>query len=362
MVREISVSLDRRSYRVVTAPFSAWQRLALPELQGRGTHGLLVTDDNVGPLHAERVRSFFASRGLECRVLSLRPGEATKDISSLLSLVDDCLNYRLRRDGWIVALGGGVIGDLAGLAAALYLRGIAFVQVPTSLLAMADASVGGKVAVNYAGAKNVFGTFHQPSLVLTSPEFLVTLTEEHIANGMAEVIKAGVIGDPALFDLATRESARIWARDPEVLGEVIERSVSVKARIVAQDERDEGLRQVLNLGHTIGHALEAATGFTRPLHGEAVGLGMLAACRLSVALGLAVRSLPEQVETALRLHRLPVTWAGVSWEDLQPWLGRDKKAREDGLTFVLTGGFGDVRVRERIPMAEVRRAADSILA
>jgi 3-dehydroquinate synthase len=207
----------------------------------------------------------------------------------------------------------------------------------------------------------VVGTFHQPRLVLTSPDFLGTLPEEHFANGLAEVIKAAIIGDPILFGLLETEADRIWRRDPAMLEEVIARSVAVKARIVERDEREEGLRQVLNLGHTLGHAFEAATGFSRPLHGEAVALGMLAACRLSAALGIAGEEVAGAVEAALSRHRLPTSWAGVSWEDLQPWLGRDKKARENGLTFVLVGGIGDVRIREQVPEFDVRQAALSVL-
>jgi 3-dehydroquinate synthase len=266
----------------------------------------------------------------------------------------------MMRDSWVVALGGGVIGDLAGFAAATYLRGIALLQIPTSLLAMADSSVGGKVGIDYGGVKNLIGAFHQPSLVLTSPGFLTTLPDPEYANGMAEVIKAALIGSPSLLQLLETEAEAIWKRDRSILEELLVESVTVKARIVEQDERESGIRQLLNLGHTFGHAFEAWGHFERLRHGEAVAIGLVAACQLSVLQGIASIGLRERIETLVRRYRLPTRLPGGRWEAIEPWLRFDKKAREAGGTFVLTKDIGDVSVQRQVPEASVREAAQYV--
>ena len=362
MSREICISLQDRSYRIVVAGHECWAGLALPELREQGRRAVLVTDERVGPLWSQFVRDSLTLKAMEVSEIRVPDGEPSKDLGTLGLLLDAFLRAGLRRDGWVVALGGGVVGDLAGFAAATYLRGISLLQIPTTLLAMADSSVGGKVAVNYGGAKNLAGAFYQPRLVLTSPGFLSTLPDEELANGLAEVIKVAIVGDAGLFDLLESRTDAIWARDPQVLEELIARSASAKARIVAQDELEQGLRQLLNLGHTLGHALEAATGFAGLRHGEAVGVGLVAACHLSVLLGIAPEAHRARVERLLARHRLPTRCQVVRWEDLKPWLHHDKKAREDGWTFVLTGGVGDARVHRRVPEASVREAAAYVLA
>lgn len=333
----------------------------MPELSRQGRSAVLVTDENVGPLWTERVLRSLTRLGLEPREIRIPAGEATKVLGTVERIYGALLEGGVKRDGWVIALGGGVVGDVAGFAAATYLRGVAWLQIPTSLLAMADASVGGKVGVDYGGGKNLVGTFHQPGLVLTSPGFLSTLPDRELANGLAEVIKAAIIGDLDLFALMESQAAPIWKRDPSVLEELIGRSVEVKARIVEMDERETGRRQLLNLGHTIGHALEAATGFSVLGHGEAVAIGLVAACQLSFLLGLLPAADRDRVERLLAMHRLPTRLPNVGWRDVEPWLKMDKKGRETGGTYVLTAGIGDVSVHRQVPEHSVREAAAYVL-
>ncbi len=288
-----------------------------------------------GPLWGELVRDSLRVLGLDVHEVWAPAGESSKDLSHLPLLYDSFLAAGLKRDGWVIALGGGVVGDLAGFAAATYLRGVAFIQIPTTLLAMADASIGGKVGVNYGGGKNLVGAFHQPRLVLTSPSFLSTLSDPELANGLAEVIKAAIIGDEELFDLLEKQAEKIWSRDPEVLEDLIERAAAVKARIVGRDEREQGERQLLNLGHTFGHALEAAGDFDRLRHGEAVAIGLVAACQLSILAGLADESFRDRVVSLLVSHRLPTHCPWASWKDIAALVGPGQEVH---------GGGGDLRV------------------
>jgi 3-dehydroquinate synthase len=362
MSRQIPVHLGERSYRVLIGLPSEWAGEGLEELSSSGRTAVLVADERVGSLWSQPVREALGAEGLDLHEVWIPPGEGSKDLTRLPLLYDSFLAAGLKRDGWVVALGGGVVGDLAGFAAATYMRGIAFIQVPTSLIAMADASVGGKVGVNYGGGKNLVGAFHQPRVVLTSPSFLSTLPDPELANGLAEVIKAAIIGDEDLFLLLEERVEEIWRRDPRVLEELIARAVAVKATLVARDERDDGERQLLNLGHTIGHALEAVGGFSRLRHGEAVALGLVAACQLSILMGLADEEFRDRVIALLGRHRLPTRCPWASWQEVEPWLSIDKKAREEGGTYVLTGGIGDVSVHRRVPGVTVQQAAALILA
>jgi 3-dehydroquinate synthase len=362
LTRVVDVSLGDRSYRVLVGAPQTWIATAPHEFSERGRRALLVTDAHVGPLWAAPVAEVLANAGLQLEILQLAAGEATKDLTNLSRIYDACHRIGIKRDGWLVALGGGVIGDLTGFAAATWLRGIGWIQIPTSLLAMADASVGGKTGVNHGGLKNVVGAFHQPRLVLAAPEFLRTLPEEEFANGLAEVIKAAIIGDPSLFELLESQERPIWEGNPEILTDLITRSVAVKARIVGQDETEQGVRALLNLGHTLGHAIEAAGGFSRYRHGEAVAIGMVAALQLSILQGIATPEYRDRVERLLRLHRLPTRCEGIGWADLEPILHHDKKAREGGLTYVLTGGIGDVTVHRQVTEASVREAAGYVAA
>lgn len=359
MGRDVSVPLGSRTYRVVIVGTEAWGTIPLPEL--RWKRAALVTDDRVGPLWSKTILNWLLGNGIQTSETRIPEGEGSKDLQQIASLYRSFSESGIRRGDCVIALGGGVVGDVAGFAAATYLRGIEYMQIPTSLLAMVDSSVGGKVGVNLDGVKNLVGSFHQPKLVLTSTEFLSTLEDRHLANGLAETIKVALVGDADLFLLLEREARSVWRRDRERLEEIIARSVTVKARIVAEDEDEKlGARMVLNLGHTLGHALESVTGYAM-LHGEGVAIGLVAACQLSFLLGIAPMDHRARVEAVLREHRLPIRARGVQWDALVPFLNRDKKIRGEGWTFVLTGGVGDVRVLQRVPEASVREAAAYVL-
>jgi len=355
---EITVPLGGRSYRVLLRDVGLWSALDLPEF--RWKRAVLVTDSRVGPLWSRPVMEWLGGRGTEVREVRVPEGEESKDFRRLPEIYEPFLDFDLGRNGCVVVLGGGVVGDLGGFAAATYLRGIDLIQIPTSLLAMVDSSVGGKVGVNHGGAKNMIGAFHQPRLVVISPGFLATLADPHLANGLAEAIKTGMIGDPDLFVLLEEKVEAVWTRDPVVIEEMVARSISVKSRIVAEDERESGVRMLLNLGHTVGHAIEGATGF-RLRHGEAVAIGLVAACQLSVLLGIAQPSHRDRVERVLSTHRLPTRVRGLMWESILPFLKKDKKIRDGDWTFVLTGGVGDARVLHQVPHTSVREAVAYVL-
>jgi 3-dehydroquinate synthase len=279
----------------------------------------------------------------------------------LQRVYDHLLTHRIRRDGTLAVFGGGVLGDVAGFAAATWQRGIRFVQIPTTLLAQVDSSVGGKTGVNYREHKNLIGCFHQPSAVLISPEWLNSLPPREFRSGLAEVIKCGIIRDPELLTLLEAEA-------PERIGhsvnleEVLARALTVKAEIVAADERDRGLRRLLNFGHTVGHALESATGFTTYLHGEAVAIGMLAALHLSVRVaGLA----PEErlrIERLLARYGIETHSSTADLDTIQRYLDLDKKVESEGGVWVLTERLGTATVAHRISEELVREAISSILA
>lgn len=287
----------------------------------------LITDDNVGPLHAESVRASLNEAGFEVHDMSVPAGEASKSPAQLQSLLEQMLDARLSRKDIVLTLGGGVVGDLGGLAAASFMRGIDFVQVPTSLLAQVDASVGGKVAIDLPAGKNLWGAFHFPRVVIIDPNFLRTLDQRQLASGIAEMLKHGALFSAAHFDEIVAGAPAILAHDTETTARLVAASVAYKATCVAKDPRETDAsasgRVVLNLGHTVGHALESLSNFEL-LHGEAVGLGLLATARISQSLSGAPASLAEQMRRGLDAAQLPT--------DLDAWV--DKVGRGALITFM----------------------------
>jgi 3-dehydroquinate synthase len=303
---------------------------------GPAGRAVLVTDENVWPLYGEAVRESLATAGHEIAEVVLPAGEQHKTLASAEGLYGTFYERRLRRTDVVVALGGGVIGDLAGYAAATYLRGVRLVQVPTTLLAMVDASVGGKVAVDFRAGKNHVGTFYQPQLVLADPATLVSLPERELRNGAAEVIKYGFLGAGGLLE---RIAAGVDGSTFDV--ELIADCVAAKAAVVSRDEREEGgERQVLNLGHTIGHAVEAAAGFGGRPHGEAVGLGLRATLWLSERLAGLSADEAARGNEILSAARLPERLEGTDADRVIGLVQRDKKAGPSGVEFVLLSAFG----------------------
>jgi 3-dehydroquinate synthase len=340
------VRLGKRSYEVriaeglVDGVGPALRELADP------SGVVVVTDTNVRALYAERAQRSLARAGIEAATLEVPPGEKSKSVERLAWLWDAMLEHGLDRKGAVVALGGGVVGDLAGFAAATVLRGVAFLQVPTTLLAQVDSSVGGKTGIDLARGKNLAGAFWQPVGVLVDPATLRTLPGRELRAGLAEVVKTGVIRSKPLFDLCERRAEDMLGLDADALGEAVRRCCSVKARVVGRDERDtSGERAVLNFGHTVGHAVEAAAGLGSVLHGEAVSVGMVAAGRLSLKLGLWGEGPQARLEGLLARLGLPVGLGdlpgpGLDPDDVLRRLRADKKAVAGEVYFVLPSRLG----------------------
>ena len=330
----------------------------LPELGARIAalgHGriVIVTDETVAALHGPTVLAALEGAGVRARLLTVPPGEASKSFAELERVIDRLLAFGLDRRDLIVALGGGVVGDLAGLAAALYMRGIDFVQVPTTLLAQVDSSVGGKTAIDTPRGKNLVGAFHQPRLVVADIELLATLPARQLRSGWAEVLKHGLICDPAFFDWLAGEGAKGATGDPTALHKAVVRSVEIKSAIVGEDQKETGRRALLNLGHTFGHALEADLAFDETVltHGEAVALGCALAFRFSAFIDVCDPDEAARVGRVIKAAGLPARLDQVgafSAKALIKRMAGDKKAEGGRLTLVLARAIGDAFVDKAV--------------
>jgi 3-dehydroquinate synthase len=345
-MQTLTVELGERSYPILIGS----GLLSAPTvLAGHIPAGdvLLISNTVVAPLYAQRVR-----RGLPGRRLIeviLPDGEAHKTLESANRIFDVAVANRFARDAVIVALGGGVVGDLAGFAAACYQRGIDFVQLPTTLLADVDSSVGGKTAVNHPGGKNMIGAFHQPRAVIIDTDLLATLPPRELRAGLAEVIKYGLIWDAAFFDWIEANLDAVLARDAAALTHLIHRSCQIKAEIVGRDEREHGERALLNFGHTFGHAIEVATGYTDWLHGEAVGLGMLLAADLSQRTGALPAADARRLLALMARAGLPVEAPPIGADRAFDYMRRDKKVKAGRVRLILLRGIGAAQVTGDYP-------------
>ena len=300
---------------------------------------MVVTNEVVAPLYLDAVLSALGSYDVNLQVIP--DGEQNKTLDTFQSLLDAAVSRRMARDSTIIALGGGVVGDIAGFAAACFQRGVRFVQIPTTLLAQVDSSVGGKTAVNHPGAKNMIGAFHQPACVIADTATLDTLPERELAAGLAEVVKYGLIRDPDFFSWIERNANALRGRDPEALAYAVERSCVNKAEVVSEDERESGARALLNLGHTFGHAIEAGLGYGQWLHGEAVAAGMCMAGDLSVRMGwLDAAELDRTCDLLARLGLPTRAPADLDAAVMRELMGFDKKVRGGRLRLVLLRGIG----------------------
>jgi 3-dehydroquinate synthase len=321
---------------------------------------VVVTDETVALHHGERLTAALEAGGVSTDLIAIPPGEGSKSFAGLEALCDQLLALKLDRGDVITAFGGGVVGDLAGFAAAIYKRGIDFIQIPTTLLAQVDSSVGGKTAIDTPRGKNLIGAFHQPRAVLADLDVLATLPVREVRAGYAEVIKYGLLGDAAFFAWLEAERADVLALKVGPLSHAVARSVEMKAEIVAQDERETGRRALLNLGHTFAHALESETGYGDALlHGEAVGIGCALAFRFSAALGLCTAEAAHRCERAIAAAGLPVRLdelAGAPFgvEALIGHMRQDKKAQAGGLTFVLARDIGQAFMARDVDVAALR--------
>jgi 3-dehydroquinate synthase len=354
----IEVALGDRSYPVLIEQGLLDRAGAHLAPLARDGRLVVISEENVWAAQGPR---FLAGLGnLRAEPIILPPGEGTKSWAQLAALVDRLLEAGVERSDHIVALGGGVIGDLVGFAAAILKRGCGFVQVPTSLLAQVDSSVGGKTAINTPAGKNLVGAFHQPSLVLIDPACLDTLPPREVRAGYAEIVKCGLIGDPDFFTWCEANGAALLAGDAEARAHAIAKSVAFKAAIVTEDEREtSGRRALLNLGHTFGHALEAETGFSDALlHGEAVALGTALAFRFSARRGLCSKSDAARVSTHLATVGLPTELAVGTGESLAAHMAHDKKASGGRVPFILARGIGEAFVDRNVDLGEVAAFLD----
>ncbi|MCO5107822.1 MAG: 3-dehydroquinate synthase [Burkholderiaceae bacterium] len=350
-VRELRVSLGERSYPILIGPGLLGRSDALSKL-AQGRQVAVVTNDTVAALYEARLAASLA--GATTRLsIRLPDGEAYKNWESLDRIFERLLRERFDRQCLLVALGGGVIGDITGFAAAVYQRGVDFVQVPTTLLAQVDSSVGGKTAINHPLGKNMIGAFHQPKLVLADVETLRTLPPRELSAGLAEMIKHGAIADPGYLARLERDLAALRACDPAALADAVLRSCEIKAAVVAADEREAGVRATLNFGHTFGHAIEAGLGYGQWLHGEAVGAGMVMASDLSCRLGLLEAPVLERLRGTIAAAGLPVRGPAWSFERYVELMSVDKKAEQGTPKFVLLERLGAARV-QRVPDAALR--------
>ncbi|MGE3876462.1 MAG: 3-dehydroquinate synthase [Parvibaculaceae bacterium] len=355
----VAVELGSRSYEIAIGEGllkEAGQRLR-PLFRRPLT--AIVTDSHVAELHLDALRRSLAEAGIESKTIVLPAGEATKSYRHLADTCDGLLAAGIERRDLVIALGGGVIGDLAGFAAAILRRGVDFIQIPTTLLAQVDSSVGGKTGINSAHGKNLVGAFHQPRAVLIDIALLDTLPGRELAAGYAEVAKYGLLGDAGFFAWLEASAPAIFSGDAQARIKAITRSCEMKARIVAEDETETGVRALLNLGHTFGHALEAATGYSsRLLHGEAVAIGMAQAFRFSEKLGLIAHADAARVERHLRAAKLPTRLADIDGSLPEPRklleiMRQDKKAVAGKLTFILVRGVGEAFIARGVEEKDV---------
>ena len=352
--RTITVELGDRSYPIVIGSGLLGGNFDLGS-QLAGGDCLIVSNETVAPLYLDALQGNLFGKSVE--TLTLPDGEAFKTLQTMSGVLDKLVSSGANRDTTLIALGGGVVGDITGFAAACYMRGVAFIQVPTTLLAQVDSSVGGKTGVNHALGKNLIGAFHQPRIVLIDTATLDTLPDRELSAGLAEVIKAGAIADAGFFAWLESNMDALRARDPEAVAHAVQRSCEIKAEVVAEDEREAGRRAILNFGHTFGHAIEHCQGYGEWLHGEAVAAGMVMAAGLSELDPADV----ERLRALLRAANLPVDPPAVGSQAMLDAMGMDKKVLDKQLRFVVLEALGNAAITsdyDRSVLDDVLKAAD----
>jgi 3-dehydroquinate synthase len=349
----LQVALGERSYPIhIGAGLIGRADLYAPHVRNR--RAAIVTNATVAPLYAKQLEAALLAAGATCQRIELPDGEAHKDWLTLNKIFDALLEAQADRGTVIVALGGGVVGDMAGFAAATYQRGVPYLQVPTTLLAQVDSSVGGKTAINHPLGKNMIGAFHQPLAVIADTVTLETLAPREYAAGLAEIVKYGAIFDEPFLAWIEANADALRAREPAALGHAIRRSCEIKALIVAQDERESGVRALLNFGHTFGHAIESASGYGHVLHGEAVAAGMALAARFSARAGRISETDASRLVSALQKLGLQVEAPRFAPDVWLSYMGRDKKNEAGRITLILLDALGRAAIVKDTPPAELR--------
>jgi len=343
-VEQIKVALGERSYDITLGADILDTIGALCRELGLSGTAAVVTNTTIAPLFYDRVRAAMEAAGYRVVPVLLPDGEGHKNSATLNLIYDALVDASLDRGSFILALGGGVIGDMAGFAAASYLRGIPFVQLPTTLLSQVDSSVGGKTGINHPRGKNLIGAFYQPRAVLIDVATLDTLPEREYLSGLGEIVKYGAVLDGEFFTFLEQNTDLLLFRDKSALIHAVSRSCAIKARVVESDEREGGVRAVLNYGHTLGHAVETLTGYTRYLHGEAVAIGMVQAARISQHFGFCSEADRDRIESLVKALGLPTELPSFPARQYQEALSHDKKVRESGLLFICNLGIGEYRM------------------
>ncbi len=339
-LKALKVELGERSYNIFFGQGALTEIGRLARDLKLGDRAMVVTNATIGGYYLDPLKKSLAGEGFAVSSIEIPEGEEYKNIETLKYIFDSLVSDNLDRGSFLVALGGGVIGDITGFAAATYMRGISCIQVPTSLLAQVDSSVGGKTGINHEKGKNLIGAFHQPRIVLIDVNTLDTLPEREFISGLAEIVKYGIVFDKDFFDFISSNVKKLLARDKDCLMSVVSRSCELKANIVVQDEKESGLRATLNFGHTIGHAIESLTGYKTYLHGEAVSIGMVQAARISEKMGYSVAADTCRIVTLLEKLKLPVEIPPFSLESYVEAILHDKKVKDERITFVLNNGIG----------------------
>ena len=361
-MRKVRVDLGEKSYDILIGYGIEQEIIDFVRQAGFSRKSLLITDTDVGTLYGRKMQDILAQGGLEVTLVQIAAGEKSKSLTAANELFTRAIEAGLDRKSPIFALGGGVVGDLAGFVAASYMRGVPFVQLPTSLLAQVDSSVGGKVAVNHELGKNLIGAFYQPKAVFMELDYMSTLPQREIYTGLGEIIKYGIIYDEEFFRFLEENQEKVLALEPEALTHMIARSCEIKAAVVSEDEKEAGLRRILNFGHTIGHAIEKETGYVRYNHGEAVGTGMVGAAYISEKLGLIGPQEFDRVQKLVAAYKLPLKAAGVTVDNMYADIFHDKKTIGGKVTWVLMKSIGEVICRNDVPEAAVREAMAAVAA
>lgn len=346
-MRTLNVPLGDRSYPIHIGTGIVTQLDLLPEWLVRNKVAV-ITNSTIAPLYLKNYADGLRARGVACIEIVVPDGEAYKSWETLNTIFDALLSNRCERSTPLIALGGGVVGDLTGFAAATYLRGVPFIQVPTTLLSQVDSSVGGKTAINHPLGKNMVGAFYQPAVVIADIDTLHTLPERELAAGLAEVIKYGLIRDAEFLDWLDANIEKLCARNPEALVYAVERSCRNKAEVVARDERETGERALLNFGHTFGHAIEAGMGYGKWLHGEAVAAGMVLATHVSRRLGLIGQPDVNRIVDMLKRAKLPVDAPDLGVDRYLELMGHDKKVVGGRMRFILLRKLGDAFISDHV--------------
>jgi 3-dehydroquinate synthase len=352
-MQRLNIDLDERSYDILLGSGLLDRVGELLSEVLQPSRIILVTHPSLFQLYGDKVLAGFKKQGWTTDIIEVPEGETSKSLHQANIIYDRLLDFNCDRKSVLIALGGGVIGDLTGFVAATYQRGIPFIQVPTTLLSQVDSSVGGKTAVNHPKGKNMIGAFYQPRLVIADLDTLQTLPQKEFRAGLAEIIKYGVISDATLFDYLESNADKILRLDNECLAHIIKTSCAIKAKVVEKDERESHYRMILNFGHTLGHAIEALTGYSQFIHGEAVAIGMIYAAKLSQQSETCQEEVPKRICELVKKCGLPNQWPDLDSQEVIESLYHDKKTMNNKIKFILVKEIGSVEIVEDMPETDI---------